>query len=176
MRPRPRSRGADKRIARAARNFIAAAFRGGLGAGIGSDRARSRRADEGGIRSRRGMEPPRSDRGAEPLAGPDAGAPPAAASRRAPPAAALHDPGQYAASQLRAVRLEARRIAGRLSTLSDQRAAPGFRLAGHPDPADASQERKPVRAGLESANLREIRAGGRPEQSVMHAKAAGDAS
>ena len=69
MRPRRRSRGTAEGAARAARNRLAAAFRGGAGAGVGSDRVRSRRADEGGIRGRRGMEPPRSDRGAEPLAG-----------------------------------------------------------------------------------------------------------
>ncbi len=114
----------------------------------GSERVRAARADEGGVRGRRGVEPSRSDRGAEPLAGADPGAPPAAAGRRPPPAAALHDPGQHAAAEFRAVRLETRRAAGGLSPLSDQCAAPGFRVAGHPDPADVAQERKPVRAGL----------------------------
>ena len=59
-----RPAGAGEGIARAARNRIAAAFRGGAGAGVGADRVRAACADEGGLRGRCGMEPARPDRGA----------------------------------------------------------------------------------------------------------------
>ena len=79
----------------------------------------------------------------------DPAAPPAAARRRPPAAAALHDPGQYPAAELRAVRLEAGRAARFVSALPRQRAARHLRPARHADPADAAAGQKPIRFALD---------------------------
>ena len=71
--------------------------------------------------------------------------PPLVAGRRLQ--AALHDPGQYPAADLRALRLEARRAARQLSPLSHQPAARELRPPRRADPHDAAQGQEPVRRG-----------------------------
>ena len=81
---------------------------------------------------------------AEPLAERADRRPSAAGAGRAADPAALHDAGEDAAADLRALRLGARRGARGLQALPRQRAAARLRHAGHADPAVSARRRQPL--------------------------------